>query len=274
MKSHMKFETLQVPNDNLIKIVKQNFKEYLKFINYSDIEIPNNVNFKFYNGLDRSNSQSFIAQLYIPNNDSETFTLTFEQLDCVTQRKEVFYHEFTHLMDYMIVNKNIPFKDRLSSLHYVSEIRATYFEYLTRCGIAQISENINLSPSTKVISSIKFGKTVKLDEEIYLYQEQLIANIKKRYKNKKDFNTFFKSYIEYSYYLGLILMIKKHSHITIDQDCISNLLTEFMGESIKLYSNILDIISVDFSPIKQSVLDFSRTINDVSNNFYKNNFLK
>ena len=174
-------------------------------------------------------------------------------------------------MDYLIINKDLSFEERLNTIHYISEIRATYIEYFARCNIKEFDENILLPSNTTIFSSIKF-KPISLDDEVICYQDELAKYIQKpTIRNAKDCSDML---VKFSYYMGFVLFIQKHTQIQIDSSNIIQLLSDRFGESIKLFFNLKDIIPLNFVPIDIKILHLAKDIKKSLINNYIDKFIK
>ncbi len=269
MKSRIIPNSIQLPKDKLIGMVKTKFDDYINFINYQHIDFPQNIDFHFYNGL--TDRKEFIGQVYVPDNDNQNYTLTLDQIDCITNKKDVVFHEFTHIMDYLIINKDLPFDEKLSTIRYISEIRATYIEYFARCNINQYDNSILLPSNTILFSGAKF-KQITLDEEVICYQDKIIKCIQQSDKrNAKDSSDIL---VKLAYYMGFVLFIQKHTHIQIDSSNIIQLLSDRFGESVELFFNSKDIIPLNFSPIDIKILHLIKDIENLMINYYIEKFIR
>jgi len=268
MKSRIIPSSLNLSEDKLINAVKVKFAQYLKFIGCKYIDFPEKILLKFYNGL--ADKKPFIGQLHIPNSDNEKCILTLDQIDCITNKNDVIFHEFTHIFDYLIVNKNIPFDKRVSTLHYISEIRATYIEYCVRCNIKKLDNDILLPSTTTVFSSIKF-KQIQICDEVIYYQDALIERIKK--PNVRDATDYNDMLVKLAYYMGFSLFIQKHTHIKINSDDIIRLLSVRLGDSVERYFALKDLIPLDFLPISEDILHLAKDTETVMKNHYIDKFI-
>lgn len=265
MKSHINYKSLEVPHDKLIKIVKSQFQEFLKYINYPQIEFPNCVELQFYNGLNKGTE--FRGQLHVPNNSNNNYTLALEQIDCLQPSREVLFHEFVHIMDYLILNNHLSFEDKLEYLNEFSEIRATYYEYLIRANISTNNTHIKLNENSDVFSGFKY-KSLKLSDEIFLYQ----SNISNLIKNFKIHNAscYYNNTKQLCYYIGFILFLEKHSNIIVDT-YISSLTEQIMtiwGTGITALINIRQIVPLDFFSLNIDTLKIIKKSFNLSKDFY------
>lgn len=265
MKSHVQIKTREFSQEPLKNITKQLFKEYLSFICYDPLEFPTNVEIKPFNGF--QSKEHNLGLLRIPEKDNEPYILYLEQLAIVNKNKEILYHEFTHMMDFVIINNHISFEDKLHNFSFISEVRAKYIEYLYRAGFKNIADNKLLDGTSIILSNFTY-KSDTLSFEIKKYYNKIINDINSLYDD------FFDVIKQISYYIGFIVFVEKHSNMLIDITQITEKLSYALGKDIETLIKYCKTIPLDFQPIDRSTLITAGTIERSMHQYYIDNHLK
>lgn len=258
MKSHKQMKSMQFAQEPLKRKTREIFKEYLSFIYYDNIDFPKNVEIKPFNGY-QTREYNF-GELTIPNEVNEAYVLNLEQSTIATISKEILYHEFTHMMDYVVNNKHIAFKDRLHNLHFLSEVRATYIEYLIRSNFKSTKDNKTLNNNSIVLSSRVFT-SILLADEIKKYNDQIIKDI-----NNISYDNFLSVINQIYYYIGFIVFVEKHSDTVIDYTPVIQKLSPLLGDTIQNLFEIRNTIPLNFEPIEQELF---YNIGNIENSIYQ-----
>lgn len=245
MKAHIQRNNMQLSQEPLKKITKQIFKEYLLFIGYENIDFPENVEIKTFNGY-QSKEHNF-GQLKIPNNENDLYTLNLEQLAVVNKCKEILYHEFTHMMDYVIINNHISFDNKLNNFSFPSEVRAKYIELAYRANFQNVKDNKRLTENSLLSDYI--NKPITLKCEIEKQNVKILNEI-----NDYIENDFFGVMNQLYYYIGFVNFVEKHSDIIIDTAPVINALSLKLGNTIQQLFDLRKTIPLDFKPIELSTL--------------------
>ena len=257
---------MQLSQEPLRKITKQIFKEYLLFIGYEDIDFPENVEIKTFNGY-QSKEYNF-GQLKIPNNENDLYTLNLEQLAVANKCKEILYHEFTHMMDYVIINNHISFENKLNNFSFPSEVRAKYIELAYRANFQNIKDDKRLTENSLLLSDFTY-KPIALKFEIEKLNTKILNEI-----NDYIESDFLGVMTQVYYYIGFMNFVEKHSDIIIDTAPVINALSLKLGNTIQQLFDSRKIIPLDFQPIELSILtSIGNTVNSMYQ-YYINNHLK
>lgn len=265
MKSHVQRSSIQFTQEFLKKTTKKVFKEYLSFICYDNIDFPENVKINTFNGY-QSKGREF-GGLVIPNNSEELYVLNLEQMAVAAMHKEILYHEFTHIMDNVIINTHISFENKLHNLHFLSEVRAKYIEYLFRAGFKDVKDNKRLNSKSLVLSDLVF-KPISFTSEIERYNNKIINDI-----NSISDKNFFDVINQIYYYIGFAVFAEKHSDSTIDFTPIIEKLSPMLGDTIQELIESSKMIPLDFNQIEQNVVTTIGNIEKSIYQYYINNHL-
>ena len=249
MKSHIRNKDIVFPDSTLIKTTKETFAEYLIYINHPQIEFPNNISFEFFNGFQHSGEP--YGAFYLPNEFNEHYTLRLEQVHTLNKNKESLYHEFTHIMDYIVLNSHLSFEE-IKQLKFIAEVRAKYIECCTRMDFINAFENHKITYNSLIKS--KFSKKpLSINEELSNYNELLFNKISlfNNVLSSLDYQDLLKFLY---YYIGFITFIEKNSETEINTSQITELLKPIMGESVIDFFNIRKNIPLNFSNIDKNLL--------------------
>lgn len=265
MKSHVQRKTMEFSIEPLKNMTKQLFKEYLSFICYDSLEFPANVEIRTFNGFQSKKYNQ--GSLHIPEKDNEPYVLSLEQMAVINKSKEVLYHEFTHMMDYVIINNHVSFDDRLNNFSFIGEVRAKYVEYLYRAGFKNITDNKLLNGASIILSDFTY-KPDTLSLEIEKYNNKIINDIDSLHTD------FFNIIRQISYYIGFVIFVEKHSDVIIDISPIIEKLSCALGKDIKTLIEYCKTIPLDFNPINKAILITAGDIERSMYQYYIDNHLK
>lgn len=266
MKSHIQRKNMQLSQEPLKRITKQIFKEYLLFIDYDSIDFPENVVIDIFNGY-QSKEYNY-GQLRIPDKENDLYVLSLEQLTVANKCKEILYHEFTHMMDFVVINNHISFDDRLHNFSFPSEVRAKHIEYLYRANFNNIKDNRCLTENSILLSDFTY-KPIALKYEIEKHNAKILNEINE-YIEQKFFDVMNQVY----YYIGFLNFVEKHSDIIIDTTPVINALSLKFGNTIQQLFDLRKTIPLDFQPIELSTLMSIGNTVQLMYKYYIDNHLK
>lgn len=134
MKAYMKNKTMSY-EDKLCEV----FSEYLSFINYPQVPFPSNIKIEVFDGK-KDNHGYVLGQLHRIGNTGKDFEFFIEQNMFRPDQKSILYHEFTHVLDFAILNQIENYDEFYHQFTIVSEIRASFIEYAFITGSKNLSD--------------------------------------------------------------------------------------------------------------------------------------
>lgn len=240
-------------------IIHNLFSQYLKFINYSQIPFPNDVKIIMkdilaMNPKEKEYESSGSVGLSDDNNFRFNFILDQTVLDCCEQYQSTIYHEFTHIMDDTVLNQSENYVDFFHKYSGISEIRASYIEYLVITGSKSITD-FSVPKTHKIIECDFVSKPTPIEYLYQQYQNYLISSLSDNTSlgSRGEFNIR-----QLYYYIGFYRCIESKLNITIDHSRLVGAYAKFFGDSV------CDLIKLGY----EVDLGFSDVDMELVTNFY------
>lgn len=208
------------------------FSQYLKFINYPQTPFPNDIKITtkdiIYGSGDKQNGA--IGTLKLLENDNCPFEFIIDKNALAYNDifKSTLYHEFTHVMDDVILNKSDDYVDYFIKANNASEIRASYIQYLIETGSNSVSD-FNIPQSHKIIDCDFTEKPTSIELLPMAYQDYLINLL----TNSKETDFYELLHRNICYYIGFCRCIERKLGITMDHSKVVEAYSKFFGDSFK-----------------------------------------
>lgn len=214
------------------------WNEYTKFIEKPNIPFPNNIEFKFTlenpNGYTNDSSVSYIGD--------GKFEFFIRQK--TMRNKVVMFHEFTHIMDLLVINKPEDIDNFLKTYNAISETRAEYLSYLFNAGLTNISDE-EVVPYNKILAM----EQDTVENVILSRQKEMfdLFSMLEDIKSLDDTDLINKLNLVLKgiqYYLGFCLFIEYHTDISVNNENILKKASQLFGDYIYNVFDISDDISL------------------------------
>lgn len=250
------------------------WKEYTQFIRKPNLSFPNNITINITNMIgDEVKSLNYGSLIYLGDNK---FEFNIEQAVVRQKFKPILYHEFTHIVDMIILNpyKNGDMKPFVKTCSTISEIRAEYVAYVINTGLKSITDSTILPDDTIVISE---QNTIK--EEILKNQKAILECLSSLNTYQKSDDTNINEQInnilkQVLYYIGFCLFISNHTNLTIDNDPILEKGSYIFGEDFYDFFDLSDNVPLSIDELDTDIaLDYFEIFKDCFL-YYRNHFCK
>ena len=255
-------------------VIHNLFSQYLKFINYPQIPFPKDVKIIMKDILsmnikEKEYESSGSVRLSDDSNYRFNFILDQTILDCCEQYQSTIYHEFTHIMDDAVLNQLEDYANFFHKYNGISEIRASYIEYLIITGSKSITD-LNISKTHKIIECDFVSKPTPIEYLHQQYQNYLISSLSDNTSlgSRGDFNIR-----QLYYYIGFCRCIESKLNITIDHNRVIETYTKLFGNSVRNIIRLGYEVDLGFSDANAGLItDFCNSVQQCID-YYKQNVI-
>lgn len=222
--------------------------EYVKFVEIPNTPFPSNIEIIFCDNTNNDSQTRELAKLVLDDENNDNFNFYIErQLATSTL---LLYHEFTHIVDKVILKQPIGSKILTGISSSILEIRAEYIMCLYDAGLKSISDDTLLTKENTLSSD-----GTSLRDEIYSKQKEILGYISSiepdNITNKDDIvSKIAFVYNQLQYYLGFCLFIEDKTDMTVVNDNIISRALPLLG------NNIYDIFNLAYEiPTTMEIID-------------------
>lgn len=263
MKAYIKNKTMSY-EDKLCEV----FSEYLSFINYPQVPFPNGIKIEVFDGRKDTHGNSF-SQLHRIGKSGRNFEFFIEQNMFRSDQKATLYHEFTHIMDFLILNQNDNYEEIYDNLPFVAEIRASFVEYALITGSKNIFDMT--APSSLRAFKLNFNRKASSIYDLpKQYQNDIINTVSKNIDYSIEMGVAIIKQI--AYYLGMCICISTKVDISIDHLPLIDFMRKYYGDKftelinwgLNTNTQIKDINLAEIKAINQTYdecMEFYKKVN-------------
>lgn len=256
MKAHYNKESLidisDLLQDDVLKdVILSTWKEYTNFIEKPGLSFPNNIVFKFF---DYKKNPEIKENAHVINLNNGNFEFLIEQL--FVRDKSTLYHEFTHIMDMIMLHHPGDIKEFDKMYSTITETRSDYISYMYDSGLKSISDKTLISSNSIIQSKhSSIGDCIQKESEkmtkyLSSLEPQNICH------NKKSLADVIFVQKQLQYYLGFCLFIKKHTNIPINNTILLKA-TSIFGDKIYEIFEMCERIPLNMNDISENDIDFA-----------------
>lgn len=234
------------------------FSEYLSFINFQPIPFPNNIKIEIFDGKKDNHGLSF-GQLRRIGDTGKNFQFSIEQTMLLCEPKITLFHEFTHIMDFVVLNQFDNYDEFYDLYSIMSEIKASFVEYAVITGSKNI-EDMSAPFSYKNFKCSFNKKPSPITSLPKQFSTDIIYSAIKGMDYSPQFGV--KLIRQIMYYIGMCICIVKKTGIKIDHSDLINEMKKYYGNNIN--ELIEQGLHTDVE-IKDIILSDAKRFNDIYN---------